>query len=126
LHNAGRYRSALRIAVVCGCLFLAVCVFAWGLHAKLSLYDAQVGTSTASAAKLLLSQKTGRDLVASPAGPASPDLRIFSLALFAAVLVIPLLRVQWLRPEIVRGRPQDRPWHSTIFSRPPPVPTAAR
>lgn len=126
MHKAVRDRSALHFAVICACLLLAFTVFAWGLHAKLSLYDAPVAPAAASAAKLLLTQKTGRDLVVMTTAPASPDLHVLSLALFAAVLVLPLLRVHWLEPENVRGRGQDRPWHATVWSRPPPMAADAR
>lgn len=126
MHNAGRDRSALRFAVICACLLLAFSVFAWGLHAKLSLYEAHVAPAAASSAKLLLTQKTGRDLVAMTTAPASPDLHVLSLALFAAVLVLPLLRVHWLEPENARGRGPEQPWHSTVWSRPPPMAANAR
>lgn len=126
MQKAGTEWSASRIAVICACLLLALSVFAWGLHAKLSLYDAQVGPPAASAAKLLAPQKTGRDLVAQTATPAFPDLRLVSLALFSAVLVLPLFWVRWLRPEIVRGPAQDAPWRTPLFSRPPPMAAVAR
>lgn len=117
--NAGRCRSALRIAVVLGCLLLVFSVFAWGLHAKLSLYDANVVPSTATVAKLLLTQKTGRELIAV-AAPVCPDLHALTLALLATLLVVPLMRVLWLQPETLRRRVQDVPWLTSIFSRPPP------
>lgn len=116
---AGRHRSALRIAIIVGCLLLAVCVFAWGLHAKLSLYEAHVVPSAATVAKLLITQKTGRELIAPLAPLTLSGLRAFTLALLS-VLMIPLLRILWFEPEMDRARATSAPFRRSLLSRPPP------
>lgn len=126
MHNHDRRRSALRLAVTFGCLLLVISVFAWGLHAKLALYDAHTVPSAATVAKLLVSQKTGRELVVPLGVSPSADLRVLALALFSALVLVPLFRVLWLRPETLRRRPQGAPCAPTILSRPPPSFAGAR
>lgn len=120
MHNAGRYRSALRIAVICGCLLLAFAVFAWGLHAKLSLYDAHAVPSTVTVAKLLTSQKTGRELVGPVAPAVCPELHELAFCFVAALIVAPLLRLYRLRGPILSRRSYEDPDRPAISSRPPP------
>jgi hypothetical protein len=99
-------RSSLR-ALACGLVFLGMCVFAWGLRYKLSLYDPPHSiTHRIPAAKLL----TGKERVevpvldtqraANPAGPAI--LLAFTLAFvfLGKVSLIPATSWQpaWLVP----------------------------
>lgn len=120
MHNAGRSRSALRVALVMGCLLLAFAVFAWGLHAKLSLYEAHATPSSATVAKLLITQKTGRDLVASPNSP-SFQFRELAFALLATLILLPILSLLWLTPDAFYGWWHKDPSTPAIFSRPPPL-----
>ena len=57
--------SSVSFALECALLFLAIFVFSWGLHAKLSLYHADQGTSsvTNSMAKLSAETRTIRSSV---------------------------------------------------------------
>jgi hypothetical protein len=122
MHHAGRTRSALRVAIICGFVVLALSVFAWGLHAKLSLYEAHAVPSTATVAKLLTSQKTALDLVfVPPASPPSQYFREFVLSLVGLFFLLPVLRVLWLTPETVPGRRHDDSGDPAVCSRPPPI-----
>ena len=57
--------SSVSFALECALLFLAIFVFSWGLHAKLSLYHADQGTCsvTNSMAKLSAETRTIRSTV---------------------------------------------------------------
>jgi hypothetical protein len=77
-------RNGLRL-LACGLVFLGICVFAWGLRYKLSLYDPPHAIShRMPAAKLLTGKEhpevssVGLYRVATPAGPAV--LLLFTLA----------------------------------------------
>lgn len=59
--------STIPFAFECALLFLAISVFGWGLHAKLSLYHAPPGKSTvaASRAKLSIGKQSGHSIVSA-------------------------------------------------------------
>ncbi len=118
-----RPRSTLRTAVICGFLLLAFSVFAWGLHAKLSLYQHQSPPSSATVAKLILSPRSDRALVAAPdlnASTKTPIVWQLTLSFVAALLLLPSLKVRRLTPHPVRTRLQNHPFPPHRFSRPPP------
>lgn len=50
--------SSVSLALECALLVLAIFVFNWGLHAKLALYHADQGTSSASNSTAKLSAET--------------------------------------------------------------------
>jgi hypothetical protein len=75
-HQQISHRRGLR-ALACSLVFLGICVFAWGLRYKLSLYDPPHATSRRMpAAKLLTGRERGEATLlnvyraASPAVPA--------------------------------------------------------
>lgn len=117
-------RKGLRL-LACGLVFLGICVFAWGLRYKLSLYDPpQSVTHRIPAAKLL----TGKERIEvpvlikrsadSPAGPAV--LLAFTLAfvfLRSGRQFSAFWHAAWLTP--VSPAP-SRVVPVSRFTRPPP------
>ncbi len=81
-----RLRSTTRTAVLCGFLLLAFAVFAWGLHAKLSLYHPGVVPSNATVAKLLVKQRPG-PVLATPNERPTPPAGFELLAALSALIL---------------------------------------
>jgi hypothetical protein len=118
-------RNGMRL-LACGLVFLGVCVFAWGLRYKLSLYDPPQSVSHRIPAAKLLSgkeqvavQALNRARAASPAVPAV----LLGLGLIFAFLrsmrVQPrfMLNSAWLAPGVPAP---SRVAASYCFTRPPP------
>ena len=124
--SAKNRMSAMHLAVLCVCLVLVFAVFGWGLHAKLSLYHPHVVPSAATVAKLVTGQKLGRELVSWEASVPSEDLLRSMLALIAALLVLPLIRLLWLVPSDLRNAAKDILLDLRLYCRPPPAIRLAR
>jgi hypothetical protein len=118
-------RNGLR-ALACGLVFLGICVFAWGLRYKLSLYDPPHSvTRRMPAAKLL----TGKERIEVPvlerhsaAGPAGPAVLLALTLAFvflrdAGLISAPSWRAAWLAPIPLTP---SRVAVASYFSRPPP------
>lgn len=75
-----RYNSKVPLAFESAFLFLAICVFTWGLQAKLSGYggDSQASAATSSTAKLSIEENSSR-VVASVKDQQLPILPLESL-----------------------------------------------
>lgn len=119
--TTGRHRSELHVAALVGCLLLAFAVFAWGLHAKLSLYGPSVEPSNATVAKLLIGQRpqamvgSASDLHAAPHGTWE-----LILLLVGTTLLFPELQVRWIAASHHRVKGTDCAVPLAALSRPPP------
>jgi hypothetical protein len=125
-HNQVSRRKGLR-ALACALVFLGVCVFAWGLRYKLSLYDPPHSVShRMPAAKLL----TGRERTQVPplnlhrdAGSTGPAvlvaLTLAFISFSGAALLFPRFSpcANWLPPVHLA---QSRQILATCWTRPPP------
>lgn len=113
-------RFGMRMAAFAGCLLLAIFVFAWALHAKLSLYTPGVEPSNATVAKLLVPQRP-EAVVAAPDVTSPPRAPWDMLLAFVAGWVALLLAgVCWVPVARTEARCTDWPSAPEIFSRPPP------
>lgn len=118
----GRNRSTAHVAVLFGCLLLAFAVFAWGLHAKLSLYSPGVEPSNATVAKLLVGQRPQALLTStSDRHPEPRGLWQLSVLLLGAALLLPELQVRWISATRGRVQPVDDLIPLRLLSRPPPT-----
>lgn len=119
--NVDRSRSTLQVVLLVGCLVLAAAVFAWGLHAKLSLYGPTVEPSNATVAKLLVNQRSAAAL-AVPDSHARPyGLWQLLLLLLGSAFLLPVFQLRWIRSSDRRAKPQDYPIPPDLLSRPPPA-----
>jgi hypothetical protein len=113
-------------ALACGLVFLGVCVFAWGLRYKLSLYDPPHAVSHHMPAAKLLPGREGPELpplhlsrLANPAAPAA--LIALTLAWFAIAHAGIFADRQWTaawRAPVRRAPAQSS--SAANFTRPPP------
>jgi len=121
-----RKQSPALRALALGLAVLGLCVFAWGLRYKLSLYDPpHPGSHPMAAAKLL----TGNErralpaveprLVADSASLAFLTVFVFAAVVFKQTRVAPALAHFLLSPAGRRIVPVRVPC-STFFTRPPP------
>jgi hypothetical protein len=124
-HNQVSRRKGLR-ALACALVFLGICVFAWGLRYKLSLYDPPHSVShRMPAAKLL----TGRERTLVPplnlyrdAGSAGPTILValtLAFVFLRSALLFPRFSpwANWLQPVQL---PRSRQILASSWTRPPP------
>jgi hypothetical protein len=118
-------RTGVRV-LACGLVFLGICVFAWGLRYKLSLYDPPHAVSRCMPAAKLLTGREGPELPPislSGAANSSAPAALFALTLaffiFAKSRLFPDFSrmAAWLMP--MRLTP-SRIVHAPKFTRPPP------
>jgi hypothetical protein len=124
--QSGFFRSIGVRALACGLVFLGVCVFAWGLRYKLSLYDPPNSVShRMPAAKLL----AGRETSELPSLDVNRTVNSgVPAALLSLTLAFFLLISVRMSPGFSRGSAWLVPtWHKSsrvsaapIFTRPPP------
>lgn len=105
-------------------LGLAVSVFAWGLHYKLSLYKtATHSVHHVAAARLLSNRERPADTVVQIERATTPTVVVFCIifSLFASILLEPRLQSIWLlqRANDPQRRPDPRAMRR-LYSRPPP------
>jgi hypothetical protein len=118
-------RRGLRV-LACGLVFLGICVFAWGLRYKLSLYDPPHSVShRIPAAKLLTGKERievpalGRSGAASPAGPAALVALTLAFVFVANARLFPGFSGWASRLDPVRLTP-SRLTPASCWTRPPP------
>jgi hypothetical protein len=126
INITSRFTHTLRAA---GILIVALAVFGWGLHYKLSLYDLPGNHSAAVPHAKLLSQKE-RPAASTAAGsirlesrrqPSSIFYARVVLAAIVTALPIAAWRRLWTRPTVWDAR-QRQIAETNFFSfRPPPV-----
>jgi hypothetical protein len=117
-------RPKIAIATKCALLFLAFSVFAWGLHAKLSLYQAAQNPSTATVAKLS-TEKRSAQTMASLEKAVKPDstwetVKLISLAVSLQMIAIPSFRFHQVEVSLCRSCRCDLQGPD-IMHRPPPT-----
>jgi hypothetical protein len=122
LRKQGPALRALAIALAC----LGVCVFAWGLRYKLSLYDPPHSMSRHMPAAKLLTGNERRGLPTVDLRPASalPGLALFTALVFSVLLLKDhrLARFFGFSRLILAGRRPTPAWApvAATFIRPPP------
>ena len=121
-----RSRSTTRTAVLCGFLLLAFAVFAWGLHAKLSLYHSGVVPSNANVAKLLVKQNPGPALATPEDYPTQPTSFDLAFVALTALILLPLLQTRRLSASPPRSWIDLAAYAPPVSSRPPPAFSCAR
>jgi hypothetical protein len=99
-------RNGLRL-LACGLVFLGVCVFAWGLRYKLSLYDPPHSVAHRMPAAKLLAGREGIEMptpqryrASNPAGPAVLLALTLFFGLFRSARMLPgfFRRPAWQAP----------------------------
>lgn len=124
--HLGTYSSRKWNILALSILGLAVAVFAWGLHYKVSLYkSAPVDWHHVASAKLLSNRERPADVVVQVERAMTPVVvpTVFcaSLVLFTGFLLDPRRQSRWLVQR--RLNPQRRPLPQVscpLFFRPPP------
>jgi hypothetical protein len=130
IDNTSRCTYTLRAV---GILIVALAVFGWGLHYKMSLYDSPSNHSTAVPHAKLLSQKE------RPAASAEarsirlefqrqPSSIFYPQVVLAAIVTrLPIAAPRWMRTwPTIRAARQQRIAATTFFSfRPPPGPNSS-
>ena len=124
--HLGTYRSRKWNILVLSILGLAVAVFAWGLHYKVSLYkSAPVDWHRVASAKLLSNRERPADIVVQVERAITPVIvpTVFcaSLVLFTGLLLDPRRRSRWIvqRSLNLQLRPLPQILRP-LFFRPPP------
>ena len=110
-------------------LGLAVCVFAWGLQYKLSLYASPQAASQKISQAKLLSRNARSGTVESPLIVKTKTSNRVSYTVPSAVFFAVLLAFSILNPQVSGQREEraSRSWHlrraasNTFFVRPPPI-----
>jgi hypothetical protein len=117
--------------VILGSVGLSVCVFAWGLQYKLSLYDPSQEASLKIPQAKLLSENERSVIAESPLAVQTKPFTSVCRTVPAAVFFHPMPAPRILNSQASSQREQrtGHSWHirrgllNTFFVRPPPIPT---
>lgn len=128
VHRWSATRS-LNLLGMLASLGLAVCVFAWGLQYKLSLYDSSQGASQRIQQAKLLSRNEQFGIAESPLEVRAKTSTAVSCSLPSAVFFAVFLSFGILNPQASGQREEraSRSWHlrrglfNIFFVRPPPI-----
>jgi hypothetical protein len=119
-----RPQTAAPLALKCALLFLAVSVFAFGLNAKLSLYQKHQSPDTVAAAKLSTEKRAAQSTIVLKVvkEPLASDetLRLMAFAVFHNVISSPTFRLHQVEVSLCSPCRCDSR-SSSLMNRPPPT-----